>query len=66
MAYIFDNEATIVFAIFMAVWASMFLDFWKRRNAEVKQRHLCFVVKEPCYKLTATLLRAAGVRLEAS
>eukprot|EP00054_Salpingoeca_dolichothecata_P028843 m.222330 g.222330 ORF g.222330 m.222330 type:complete len:1024 (-) comp26328_c2_seq1:26-3097(-) len=34
-SYIFDNEATIVFAFLMALWASFFLDFWKRRNAEL-------------------------------
>ncbi len=35
VAYIFDNEATIFFAIFMGIWASVFLDFWTRRNNEV-------------------------------
>ncbi|EGD72461.1 hypothetical protein PTSG_11592 [Salpingoeca rosetta] len=34
-SYWFDNEATIAFAFFMSVWASIFIDFWKRRNAEL-------------------------------
>eukprot|EP00045_Choanoeca_perplexa_P014447 m.170068 g.170068 ORF g.170068 m.170068 type:complete len:962 (-) comp16678_c0_seq7:1832-4717(-) len=31
-AYIFDNPGTVAFATFMALWASVFLDFWKRRE----------------------------------
>eukprot|EP00053_Salpingoeca_punica_P016735 m.159045 g.159045 ORF g.159045 m.159045 type:complete len:933 (+) comp17033_c0_seq2:80-2878(+) len=34
-AWVFDNGATIVFAFIMAIWASVFLDFWKRTNARV-------------------------------
>eukprot|EP00055_Hartaetosiga_balthica_P010211 m.42879 g.42879 ORF g.42879 m.42879 type:complete len:915 (+) comp7082_c0_seq1:71-2815(+) len=34
-SYWFDNEATIFFAIFMSLWGSVFIDFWKRRNAEL-------------------------------
>eukprot|EP00043_Microstomoeca_roanoka_P027025 m.13337 g.13337 ORF g.13337 m.13337 type:complete len:921 (-) comp7245_c0_seq1:236-2998(-) len=34
-SYWFDNEATIAFAFFMSVWASIFIDFWKRRNAQL-------------------------------
>ncbi|CAK8678217.1 unnamed protein product [Clavelina lepadiformis] len=32
ITYIFDNEATIFFAVFMSLWATMFLEFWKRRQ----------------------------------
>lgn len=32
-AHAFDNDATVVFAIFMSVWATVFLEFWKRRQA---------------------------------
>lgn len=35
VAYVFDNEFTVVFAIFMSLWATMFLEFWKRRQAEI-------------------------------
>ncbi|XP_062855297.1 anoctamin-9 [Trichomycterus rosablanca] len=30
---LFDNEGTIAFAMFMAVWATVFLEFWKRHRA---------------------------------
>lgn len=29
----FDNDSTVIFAIFMSVWATLFLEFWKRRQA---------------------------------
>ncbi|XP_004346228.1 hypothetical protein CAOG_05555 [Capsaspora owczarzaki ATCC 30864] len=31
----FDNEATLPFAAIMSLWATLFLEFWKRRNAEI-------------------------------
>ncbi|XP_052708962.1 anoctamin-4-like isoform X5 [Crassostrea angulata] len=34
--YLFDNPATVCFAIVMALWASFFLEFWKRRQAEIE------------------------------
>ncbi|KAJ8280991.1 hypothetical protein GJAV_G00061920 [Gymnothorax javanicus] len=30
---LFDNEGTVAFAMFMAVWATVFLEFWKRHRA---------------------------------
>uniref|UniRef100_UPI00358ECDAC anoctamin-9-like isoform X2 n=1 Tax=Myxine glutinosa TaxID=7769 RepID=UPI00358ECDAC len=30
--HMFDNMATVFFAVFMSVWAALFLEFWKRRN----------------------------------
>uniref|UniRef100_A0A8C4QQK4 Anoctamin n=1 Tax=Eptatretus burgeri TaxID=7764 RepID=A0A8C4QQK4_EPTBU len=35
ITHLFDNGATVFFAIFMAVWATVFLEFWKRRRAEL-------------------------------
>ncbi|XP_008410264.1 anoctamin-3 isoform X3 [Poecilia reticulata] len=32
---LFDNGGTVFFAIFMAIWATVFLEFWKRRRAEL-------------------------------
>ncbi|XP_038623806.1 anoctamin-2 [Tachyglossus aculeatus] len=29
-SHLFDNPATVVFSIFMALWATMFLEHWKR------------------------------------
>lgn len=34
--YLFDNPATVAFAIVMALWASFFLEFWKRKQAEIE------------------------------
>uniref|UniRef100_A0A673I560 Anoctamin n=1 Tax=Sinocyclocheilus rhinocerous TaxID=307959 RepID=A0A673I560_9TELE len=31
-SHLFDNPATVFFAIFMSVWAVMFLEHWKRRQ----------------------------------
>ncbi|XP_067044600.1 anoctamin-4-like [Acropora muricata] len=28
-----DNELTVAFAVFMSVWATLFLEFWKRKQA---------------------------------
>ncbi|EGD76913.1 hypothetical protein PTSG_08258 [Salpingoeca rosetta] len=33
--YIFDNEATIAFAFFMSLWATVFTEYWKRSQAEL-------------------------------
>ncbi|XP_042638048.1 anoctamin-9 [Orycteropus afer afer] len=37
LTHLFDNEATVFFAIFMAVWATVFLEVWKRQRARVVQ-----------------------------
>ncbi|XP_060118754.1 anoctamin-9 [Heteronotia binoei] len=31
----FDNEGTVLFAIFMALWATVYLELWKRQRAKV-------------------------------
>ncbi|XP_041704580.1 anoctamin-9 [Coregonus clupeaformis] len=33
VSILFDNEGTVMFAMFMAVWATLFLEFWKRHRA---------------------------------
>ncbi|MEE6480788.1 hypothetical protein FKM82_012671 [Ascaphus truei] len=33
---IFDSFGTLVFAVFMAIWVTLFLEFWKRRQAELE------------------------------
>ncbi|XP_062989796.1 anoctamin-4 isoform X2 [Elgaria multicarinata webbii] len=35
VTHLFDNGATVFFAVFMAVWATLFLEFWKRRRAVI-------------------------------
>ncbi|KAK7107832.1 hypothetical protein V1264_015682 [Littorina saxatilis] len=36
VTYLFDNEATVIFAAFMALWAMFFIEMWKRRTAEIE------------------------------
>ncbi|ROL45092.1 Anoctamin-9 [Anabarilius grahami] len=33
VSLLFDNEGTVTFAMFMAVWATVFLEFWKRHRS---------------------------------
>nr|XP_044605867.1 anoctamin-9 isoform X3 [Equus asinus] len=35
LTHLFDNDGTVLFAIFMAVWATVFLEIWKRQRARV-------------------------------
>ncbi|XP_012625012.1 anoctamin-9 isoform X1 [Microcebus murinus] len=35
LTHLFDNDSTVVFAIFMALWATVFLEIWKRQRARV-------------------------------
>lgn len=32
VTYLFDNSATIFFAIFMSIWSVFYLELWKRRT----------------------------------
>nr|XP_033784511.1 anoctamin-9 [Geotrypetes seraphini] len=34
VTHLFDNEGTVFFAIFMALWATVFLEVWKRQRAK--------------------------------
>ncbi|KFB40363.1 AGAP000095-PB-like protein [Anopheles sinensis] len=38
IAYIFDNEATIFFSIFISVWAALYLKLWKRYVSRIQYR----------------------------
>ncbi|XP_068459821.1 anoctamin-5 isoform X1 [Clinocottus analis] len=35
-SHMFDNVATVFFAIFMGIWVTLFLEFWKRRQARLE------------------------------
>lgn len=35
VTHLFDNEGTVLFAIFMALWATVYLELWKRQRAKV-------------------------------
>jgi len=32
----FDNNGTLFFAIFMALWGTLFLEFWKRKQSVIQ------------------------------
>uniref|UniRef100_A0A3P8V877 Anoctamin n=1 Tax=Cynoglossus semilaevis TaxID=244447 RepID=A0A3P8V877_CYNSE len=34
VSHLFDNEGTVAFAMFMAIWATLFLELWKRHRAK--------------------------------
>lgn len=36
--YLFDNPATVFFAIFMSLWATIYLEMWKRYSARITYR----------------------------
>ncbi|KAJ8977505.1 hypothetical protein NQ317_017123 [Molorchus minor] len=38
ITYLFDNATTVFFAIFMSIWATLFLEMWKRYSAEITHR----------------------------
>ncbi|XP_055600818.1 anoctamin-1 isoform X2 [Uranotaenia lowii] len=38
VTYLFDNPTTVLFAIFMSFWATLFLELWKRYSAEITHR----------------------------
>ncbi|XP_031148568.1 anoctamin-9-like isoform X2 [Sander lucioperca] len=33
VSHLFDNEGTVAFAMFMAIWATLFMELWKRHRA---------------------------------
>ncbi|XP_078004576.1 anoctamin-5 isoform X5 [Phascolarctos cinereus] len=35
-SHLFDNVATLFFAIFMGIWVTLFLELWKRRQARLE------------------------------
>ncbi|CAF4512927.1 unnamed protein product [Rotaria socialis] len=36
VSYVFDNAATVIFAVLMSLWARWFIEFWKRRQAVLR------------------------------
>lgn len=38
IAHFVDNPATIFFAVFMSLWATLYLELWKRYSAEIAHR----------------------------
>lgn len=63
LVYIFDNDATVFLAIFMSIWATLFLEFWKRQQAILSYEWHMMHFEEseeqlrPEFVTTATTLR---------
>lgn len=38
---LFDHGGTVFFSLFMALWAVLFLEYWKRKNATLAYRWDC-------------------------
>ncbi|XP_023375357.1 anoctamin-5 [Otolemur garnettii] len=36
ISHLFDNESTVFFAVFMGIWVTLFLEFWKQRQARLE------------------------------
>ncbi|XP_074041936.1 anoctamin-4 isoform X2 [Leptinotarsa decemlineata] len=36
LTYLFDNPATVFFAIFMSLWATVFLELWRRKQSVIQ------------------------------
>uniref|UniRef100_A0A3B3H5A9 Anoctamin n=1 Tax=Oryzias latipes TaxID=8090 RepID=A0A3B3H5A9_ORYLA len=55
-SYLFDNGATVLFAIFMSLWAACFLEHWKRRQMCLKHTwdltNLCKIMMHKKHKMT--------------
>lgn len=51
LSYVFDNTSTVIFAAMMSIFATLFLEGWKRYHAEVawKWGLLDFEVDEVLY-----------------
>ena len=33
VAYLFDNDLTVIYALFMSLWAAVFMEMWKRKQS---------------------------------
>ena len=38
ITHLFDNPSTVIFSIFMSLWATLFLELWKRYSAEITHK----------------------------
>ncbi|CAF4659633.1 unnamed protein product [Rotaria sp. Silwood1] len=38
ISYVFDNIATVIFAILMSIWARGFVEWWKRGQSELQYK----------------------------
>ena len=46
VSILFDNSATLFFAVFMSLWAACFLEYWKRQNIRLAYEWNCLDFEE--------------------
>ncbi|XP_074131117.1 anoctamin-9 isoform X2 [Sminthopsis crassicaudata] len=63
LTHLFDNEGTVIFAIFMALWATVFLEFWKRERANTASSWNLYGWDEDQEELTLELINNPNYRL---
>ncbi|XP_056657023.1 anoctamin-9 isoform X2 [Monodelphis domestica] len=64
LTHLFDNEGTVVFAIFMALWATVFLEFWKRERARTASSWKLYGWDEDQEELALELINNPGHQLQ--
>ena len=69
ITYIFDNALTLMYAFLVSIWATVFLEFWNRRNLELAYEwdltklDIEHEPVRPKYKMNATSNRVNPVTL---
>ncbi|KAL0629024.1 Anoctamin-9 [Plecturocebus cupreus] len=63
LTHLFDNDGTVVFAIFMALWATVFLEIWKRQRASVVLHWDLYVWDEDQENIALELINCPSYKL---
>nr|XP_054949860.1 anoctamin-9 isoform X3 [Pan paniscus] len=63
LTHLFDNDGTVVFAIFMALWATVFLEIWKRQRARVVLHWDLYVWDEEQEEMALQLINCPDYKL---
>ncbi|KAF1409228.1 Anoctamin-9, partial [Spheniscus humboldti] len=62
VTHMIDNEGTVLFAMFMAIWATVFLELWKRQRATVVTNWDLYRWDEEEVRMSSFLLSASLFR----
>ncbi|XP_054293625.1 anoctamin-9 isoform X2 [Pongo pygmaeus] len=63
LTHLFDNDGTVMFAIFMALWATVFLEIWKRQRARVVLHWDLYVWDEEQEEMALQLINCPDYKL---
>ncbi|EDL17994.1 Trp53 inducible protein 5, isoform CRA_a [Mus musculus] len=64
LTHLFDNEGTVLFAIFMALWATVFLEIWKRKRAHEVQSWKLYEWDEEEEEMALELINSPHYKLK--